>query len=190
MNIIGCEVNVSGGATGILELRSSTIFGFTGATAGLTGCDISQTNGQIILASTDLYNETANNNGFTVSVTPQTIYMGLYGNITSGPTTYYLAPGMVSVTSGITSGIPIYFNKTTLITGFSITINGSFTGTVNYNVFRNNVNIYTNTQSSIGLFTDNSKSFRFITTDYFYATISTDNISGSITNINTSFITY
>jgi hypothetical protein len=191
MDIIGCEVN-DPGATGILELRSSTIFGYTGATAGLTGCDISQTSGQIILASTDLYNETANGNSFTVTVAPQTTYMGLYGTSFAVSTTYNLAPGMVSINSAISSTIPIYFNKTTLINGLSITINGSFTGTVEYNIYKNGGIIYTISRNANGAYTDNSKSFRFTTTDYFYATMTTGSGTdySSITSIITSFTTY
>jgi hypothetical protein len=117
------------------------------------------------------------------------VYTGIYGTIDLQSGEYFLVPGMIN--SKLSSGIPIYFNKTTLINSSSITINGSdfSSGTVYYNIYRNNAIINTIQRGITGTYTDNSKSFRYTTQDSFYAGITGSN-NGIITSIITSFTTY
>lgn len=90
-NIVGGEVT---DASGILEIKSSTIGGVTSG-AGVA-YDINRSAGTILLGSTDLLNNNANGNSFTPTQAPTSFTWGVLGNMASNQR-YYLVPGTVKV---------------------------------------------------------------------------------------------
>jgi hypothetical protein len=90
-NIVGGEVT---DASGILEIKSSTIGGVTSG-AGVA-YDINRAAGTILLGSTDLLYNNANGNSFTPTQAPASFTWGLLGNMASNRR-YYLVPGTVKI---------------------------------------------------------------------------------------------
>ncbi len=90
-NIVGGEVT---DASGILEIKSSTIGGVTSG-AGVA-YDINRAAGTILLGSTDLLYNNANGNSFTPTQAPTSFTWGVLGNMTANRR-YYLVPGTVTV---------------------------------------------------------------------------------------------
>ena len=90
-NIVGGEVT---DASGILEIKSSTIGGVTSG-AGVA-YDINRAAGTILLGSTDLLNNNANGNSFTPTQAPASFTWGVLGNMASNQR-YYLVPGTVKI---------------------------------------------------------------------------------------------
>jgi hypothetical protein len=102
---IGAEVNQSGAQ---LSIRASSI---DGATA-----DISQTNGSLIVGTTDLKNSTANSKGFITLLQRPMIIWADPGGLPSGTVRFY-RPGTASVTNTQTF---IRLNQKSLIKSLSI----------------------------------------------------------------------
>jgi hypothetical protein len=104
-NIVGVETTNAGSYA---SLKHSTVRGGDG-----TGIryDVNRTAGEILLGSTDLVNNTANGNGFSVTTEGAITHFGTTGNFSSN-TTYYLVPGFVRVGDLPTStfGIPVTQN--------------------------------------------------------------------------------
>jgi hypothetical protein len=143
-NIVGGEVT---DASGILEIKTSTIGGMTTDVAG-AGHDINRVSGTIILGATDLLNNDANGNSFTTTQQCPTLTYGINGNMGSNRR-YYLvvgteSPGNLTNTSNATAyassnAIPYPFDQATLAIAIAMT----FTGTLNagsnliFNVHKN-----------------------------------------------------
>jgi len=89
-NIIGVETTNAGAYA---SLKHSTIRGGDHITQPLNH-DINRTAGEILLGATDLVNNSANGNGFAITVEGAVTHFGTTGNFTNG-TTYYLVPGFV-----------------------------------------------------------------------------------------------
>jgi hypothetical protein len=98
-NIVGGEVT---NASGILEIKSSTIGGVT--SGGGVAYDINRAAGTILLGSTDLLNNNANGNSFTPAQAPASFTWGVLGNM-SANRRYYLVPG--TVTTGNLTNEPV-----------------------------------------------------------------------------------
>ena len=97
----GCETNHP---NAVFTIKTSTTYGYA-AVAGNTSADISQTQGQIILASTDLPNRAGNGKGFTAAIAQPSLTFGISG----APDKYlftYLMPGVVN---GGNADIPTYY---------------------------------------------------------------------------------
>jgi hypothetical protein len=104
-NIVGVETTNAGSYA---SLKHSTVRGGDGTG---TRYDINRTAGEILLGSTDLVNNTANGNGFSVTTEGAITHFGTTGNFSSN-TTYYFVPGFVRVGDLPTStfGIPVTQN--------------------------------------------------------------------------------
>jgi hypothetical protein len=104
-NIVGVETTNAGSYA---SLKHSTVRGGNGEA---TNYDINRTAGEILLGSTDLVNNSANGNGFSVTTEGAITHFGTTGNFTNG-TTYYLVPGFVKQGDLPTStfGIPVTQN--------------------------------------------------------------------------------
>jgi hypothetical protein len=89
-NIIGVETTNAGAYA---SLKHSTIRGGDHIAQPLNH-DINRTAGEILLGATDLVNNSANGNGFAITVEGAVTHFGTTGNFTNG-TTYYLVPGFV-----------------------------------------------------------------------------------------------
>jgi hypothetical protein len=104
-NIVGVETTDAGAYASI---KHSTVRGGDG-----TGIryDVNRTAGEILLGSTDLVNNTANGNSFSVTTEGAITHFGTTGNYGNG-TTYYLVPGFVKQGDLPTStfGIPVTQN--------------------------------------------------------------------------------
>ena len=104
-NIVGVETTNAGSYA---SLKHSTVRGGDGTG---TRYDINRTAGEILLGSTDLVNNTANGNSFSVTTEGAITHFGTTDNFTNG-TTYYLVPGFVKQGDLPTStfGIPVTQN--------------------------------------------------------------------------------
>lgn len=85
-DIVGVETT---DASAFFDAKTTTINGATH--------DINRTAGTIQLGFTDLVNNDANGNSFSVSTEPMQIYYGVIGNIGNG--THYLSPGTIPYSS-------------------------------------------------------------------------------------------
>ena len=97
----GCETNHP---NAVFTIKTATTYGFA-AVSGNVSADISQTQGQIILASTDLPNRNGNGKGFTADIAQPSLTFGISG----APDKYlftYLIPGVVN---GGNADIPTYY---------------------------------------------------------------------------------
>lgn len=106
-NIIGVETTNAGAYA---SLKHSTVRGGDHIAQPLNH-DINRTAGTILLGSTDLINNSANGNSFSVATEGAVTHFGTTGNYTNG-TTYYLVPGFVKQGDLPTStfGIPVTQN--------------------------------------------------------------------------------
>jgi hypothetical protein len=128
-NIGGCETTDAGA---VLDFRTSTVSGVL--------FDISQTLGTILLALSDLINNNANGNGFTVSVSPANTFIGIVGNPANN-TTYYCLPSLLPIANISTSTpYPITFIRNTIIFAIYIKWTGTLSGgaTVTMTIYKNN----------------------------------------------------
>lgn len=129
-NIVGGEVT---DASGILEIKTSTIGGVTTDPAGI-GHDLNRSAGEIIVGACDLLNNDANGNSFTVTQQCPTLSYGINGNLGSNRR-YYLPPGTEAVgnitnTSTGTAyagsnAIPFPFDQKTLAIALTMTFTGT-----------------------------------------------------------------
>ena len=137
---VGAETNDAGN-TGSLQLRATTL-GVVVPTAGqaYTASDILQTTPATItdptyLASAgiqvgpgvDLVTKSAGAKGFSTYVYPTTVYYGLKGNVTSGPSGGWLWPGTQGVSAGVfpdTGFPPAYYRaqQPTILSGMSASL--------------------------------------------------------------------
>jgi hypothetical protein len=127
-NIVGVETT---NASAYAELKTSTISG--------TLYDINRTAGQILVGFTDLINNTANGNSFSVVTESAATAFGTLGDLKSNQT-YYLAPGTISIGSLPSTPFNIPCPQNLILFVSSI----SFAGTlgvgvsITLNVYKNN----------------------------------------------------
>jgi hypothetical protein len=133
-NVVGVETTNAGSYA---SLKHSTVRGGNGEA---TNYDINRTAGDILLGSTDLINNSANGNGFSITTEAAITQYGITGNVQNG-TTYYLVPGFSTVNQLPSSRFPIP------VTQNMIMFSGTFqSGTavpagqsVKLSVYKNNV---------------------------------------------------
>jgi len=101
-NIVGVETTNAGSYA---SLKHSTVRGGDHLAQPLNH-DINRTAGEILLGSTDLVNNSANGNGFSITTEAAITQYGITGNVQNG-TTYYLVPGYSTVNQLPTSRFPI-----------------------------------------------------------------------------------
>jgi len=129
-NIVGAEVT---DASGILEIKTSTIGGQTTNVSGI-GHDVNRAAGQIIIGASDLLNNDANGNSFTTTQQCPLLSYAINGNLGSNRK-YYLVlgtetPGNLTNTStGVayasSNAVPFPFDQKTLAIGISMTFTGT-----------------------------------------------------------------
>jgi len=127
--------------TGSIQLRSTTV-GTVAPLAGhsYTASDILQTTPATIVDPTylasagiqigpgvDLVNKSAGTKGFSSYVYPTTVYFGLKGNVTSGPSGGWLWPGTQAVSAGVfpdTGYPPAYYRvqQPSILAGMSASL--------------------------------------------------------------------
>ena len=169
-NAGGCETLYP---NSYLDLRISTISGST--------FDISESTGNILIASSDLVNSNANSKSFTVSVSPNELFFGIIGNM-GNDTTYYLVPGTLPIASLSTSTpyeIPVIRN--TLFFKISINCSSEIPGSITFTIYKNGVATdltltLTTGQTNASL---NTISVLFNTTDKYDARVTTVGNPGS-----------
>lgn len=83
-DIIGCETS---NASAHLDLNTSTVSGVLQ--------DIKRTNGDILLSSTNLVNNNAGTQSFSIDSAGETLIFGISGNLANGPVTYNLVPSVL-----------------------------------------------------------------------------------------------
>ena len=101
-NIVGVETTNAGS---FASLKASTVRGGNHLTQPLNH-DINRTAGNILLGSTDLVNNSANGNSFSLTTEGAITQYGTTGNAQSG-TTYFLVPGYSTINNLPTSRFPI-----------------------------------------------------------------------------------
>ena len=101
-NIVGVETTNAGS---FASLKASTVRGGDHLTQPLNH-DINRTAGNILLGSTDLVNNSANGNSFSLTTEGAITQYGTTGNAQSG-TTYFLVPGYSTINNLPTSRFPI-----------------------------------------------------------------------------------
>lgn len=101
-NIVGVETTDAGA---FFDSKTTTINGTTH--------DINRTAGTIQLGFTDLVNNDANGNSFSVSTEPNHVYYGAIGNVGNG--TVYLSPGSISFNSLPTTEFGLPFAQPVMI---------------------------------------------------------------------------
>lgn len=135
-NIIGVETTNAGAYA---SLKHSTVRGGDHVLIP-SNHDINRTAGEILLASVDLKNNSANGNGFSVATEGAITHYGTTGNAQNG-TTYYLVPGYSTINNlpGTAFPIPVTQNMIlfsgTFQSGIAIPVGQS----VKLTAYRNNV---------------------------------------------------
>jgi hypothetical protein len=134
-NIIGVETTNAGSYA---SLKHSTIRGGDHITQPMNH-DINRTAGEILLGATDLGNNSANGNSFSVTTEGAITHFGTTGNFTNG-STYYLVPGFVRQGDLPTStfGIPVTQNMIMFSGTFQSSPAISTGNSVKLTAFRNN----------------------------------------------------
>lgn len=135
-DIVGVETTNAGSYA---SLKHSTVRGGDHLTHP-TNYDINRTAGEILLGSTDLVNNSANGNGFTITTEAAITQYGITGNVQNG-TTYFLVPGYSTVNQLPTSRFPIPMTQNMIM--FSGTLQSGIavpTGqSVKLSVYKNDV---------------------------------------------------
>lgn len=101
-NIVGVETTNAGA---FASLKTSTVRGGNHLTQP-DNHDINRTAGNILLGSTDLVNNSANGNSFSITTEGAITHYGTTGNAQSG-TTYFLVPGYSTINNLPASRFPI-----------------------------------------------------------------------------------
>ena len=138
-NIIGGETT---DASAVLEIKTSTIGG--------TSHDIDRTLGTILLGATDLLNNDANGNSFSVTQAPASFQYGVTGSLATNRR-YYLVAG-TSTTGSLTNeavgspyssakAFPIVLTQSSTVIELSITYTETLTSgqSVTFSIYKNNV---------------------------------------------------
>lgn len=165
-NIVGVETTNAGAYA---ELKTSTISGVL--------YDINRTAGEILLGFTDLRNNKANGNSFSVVTESSTTTFGILGNMGANQT-YYIVPGVIPINSLPASAFTIPISQNMILFSGIANFSGSIGNgnTITLNIYKNAIiaPVY-----SITLTNDNpkivnmSQSVDFTQGDTYYATVVT-----------------
>jgi hypothetical protein len=167
-NLIGVETTDAGAYA---SLKHCSIRG--GENESVNGdSDIKRTAGTIYLGFTDLINNSAGGQGFSVGSATPFYQLGTYGNLTNG-TTYYLIPGVVGLGDLPTSAFNVPVDANNILYGAQLDVKPALSAgsTLTLNVYRNDVltdfslNLVGG-ESKVSLF---NKSIDFSTGDEFHA---------------------
>ena len=177
-NIVGCEVT---DASGVLELRTSTISGIS-TTDFVTSFDIARTTGNIVLDFTDLVNHNSNTGGFSVSVFPAFISFNTFGDL-AATTNYNLVPGTVSLANLPTSIYEFGFIDKSIVFSTVIRYSGTIPVGVSltFAILKNGIPtavVLVMTSTSGGNVVLDTRSASFATTDLISARLSTNGDPG------------
>ncbi len=170
-NIVGVET-IDAGA--YAELKTSTIAGVL--------YDINRTAGEILLGFTDLRNNKANGNSFSVVTESSTTTFGILGNM-RGDTTYNIVPGAIPIGSlperpfviPITQNMILFTGVANFSPNSGGTI-GNGNPTITLNIYRNAIvsPVYSITLTNANPKVINmSQSVDFTQGDTYYATVTT-----------------
>ncbi len=126
-NIVGVETT---DANAYAEIKTSTVSGVL--------YDINRTAGEILLGFTDLRNNKANGNSFSVVTQSLSTTFGIIGNLGSN-TTYYLVPCIVSLSALPSSPFSIPFSQRTIIFAGTIIFTGTIPsgGSITFHIYKN-----------------------------------------------------
>lgn len=135
-NMIGVETTNAGAYA---SLKHSTIRG--GENESMNGdSDIKRTAGTILLGFTDLINNSAGGQSFSVASATPFYQLGTFGNLTNG-NTYYMIPGVVGVGSLPTSAFNVPVDANSILYAAQMDIKPVLPAgaTLTLNVYRNDV---------------------------------------------------
>jgi hypothetical protein len=132
-NIVGVETTNAGSYASI---KHSTVRGGNGNV--LSNYDVNRTAGELLLGATDLRNNTANGNSFSVTTEGAITHYGTTGNFSAG-STYYLVPGFVKQGDLPTSPFPIPATQNMIMFSGTFQSDASINGTAKLSVYKNNV---------------------------------------------------
>lgn len=135
-NLIGVETTNAGAYA---SLKHSTIRG--GENESVNGdSDIKRTTGTIYLGFTDLINNSAGGQGFSVASATPFYQLGTFGNLGNG-NTYYLIPGVVSLGNLPTSAFNVPVDANNILYGALLDVKPALSAgaTLTLNVYRNDV---------------------------------------------------
>ena len=175
---IGAEVNHP---DGILQIKTSTAYGYT-TVVGNCNADISQTQGQIILAYTDLPNRNANGYGLTVNEAQVPITCSISGSPNGYRHTYMIPGSLASGNNAIDTYYPLKVATISLLDQLSFQFQSFTTGGPAYVYLLKNSNIQQNftliLKTNSNTFTStNNISLTLLPTDTFSVMLS--NASGN-----------
>lgn len=135
-NMIGVETSNAGAYA---SLKHSTIRG--GENESINGdSDIKRTQGTILLGFTDLINNSAGGQSFSVASATPFYQLGTFGNLTNG-TTHYLIPGVVSIGNLPTSAFNVPVDANTILYAVQLDVSPAIPagGSLTLNVYRNDI---------------------------------------------------
>jgi hypothetical protein len=135
-NLIGVETTNAGAYA---SLKHSTIRG--GDNESVNGdSDIKRTDGTIYLGFTDLINNSAGGQGFTVAAMTPFYSLGTFGNFSSS-TTYNLTPGVVKLGDLPASPFQVSVDQNSILYGMQVDVQPAISAgaSLTVNVYRNNV---------------------------------------------------
>ena len=165
-DIIGLETT---NASAYVEIKTSTVSGVL--------YDINRTLGTIMVGFTDLLNNRANGNSFSVVTESSSTFFGVLGNPNAN-TTYYLVPGTFNINSLPTSAFQIPIIQNTILFSGVIRFTGTIPvgGSVSLHIHKNgNVSpsyiITLNTGENTKV--EQSKSVDFSVGDYYHSELVT-----------------
>lgn len=176
---IGAETNHP---NAVLQIKTSTSYGFA-AVPGNTSADISQTQGQIILAYTDLPNRNANGYSLIANQAQNTITFSISGSPSGFRNTYMIPGSLVGGNNDINTYYPLKVATISLLDQISFQCQ-SFTvgGPVSVYLFKNS-NIQPNFTLSLSI---NSNTF-VKTSNVSLTLLPTDNFSIMLSNASGNF---
>ncbi len=168
-DIIGCE---TASVNSHLDLITSSVSGVLQ--------DIKQTNGHILISSTNLVNNNAGTQSFSVSTAVETLYFGVLGNL-GADKTYYLVPGVIPETTldNLTSNFNFGFIQSINLFNVNMKFSGTLTSgvTLTLSIYKNNEPSPTITltanSSTIFPVKEETVSIYLTTSDTIYATLTT-----------------
>jgi len=144
-DIIGAE---SSDPSAVFEIKTSTIGG-SSTGIGAVSHDINRSSGTITLGATDLLNNDANGNSFSVVQAPASFQFGVIGSLATDKR-YYLVPGTAttvslvneasSTTYSSAKAFPIVLTQTSTIIEIIITSTETLSGAqaVTFKIYKNN----------------------------------------------------
>jgi hypothetical protein len=124
-NIVGVETDVSGAYA---DIKTSTVSGVL--------YDINRTAGEILIGFTDLRNNRADGNSFSVVSESAATTFGIIGN-PGGGNTYYLVPGVINIGSLPASAFHIPIAQNTILFQGIMQFTGTIITSITLNIYKN-----------------------------------------------------